>query len=159
MVRALRDWLRSFGAPKPRRSFPVALTAPRRYGRREPVRLETLARLLSEAGLGRVSLDGRRLCVTTREGHVTLFEAAKADAVIHAELQVTSSSIDLAALACEALAPRLGPMEIEVEGIRLEVDGTRPRTELERELHDLKVSRLSQLRLQLDRPASPQLPN
>jgi hypothetical protein len=163
----LAYWLGRRGVPSLRRSWQqahpndafgvVLASAGPRYHPREPTRLATLARLLSEADLGAVSLDGTRVKVVAGRDFVR-FEAGN-DPTVRDELTVTASSVELAVLACEALAPRLGPMEVEAGGIHITVDGTRPRLELEREVHSLKIERLARLRAELDAVPPRQLPS
>nr|UXE44842.1 hypothetical protein Hi04_10k_c3807_00007 [uncultured bacterium] len=152
------SWRRAWQQAHPNEALEVVLSTPGpRYHDREPVQVATLARLLADSNLGAISLEAGRLKVAAGRDFVC-FEAAR-DPVARGDLKVSATSVELAVLACEALATRLGPMQVDAGGISIVVDGTRPRLELEREVHSLKIDRLSRLRSGLDAPPSRQLPS
>ena len=123
---------------------------PERYGMRAPVPLAVLVRALEDADLGEVVRREDRIEVRAGTGAWTIVMVAEPAAVTLASVRVDSSSADHALLCCDALVPRLGPLTFCAEGIELFIDGTLPRVELERQLHDLQIDRVRDLRQSLD---------
>ncbi len=157
---------RAWRSSRPRTLVEVELAAPGpRAVERSPISLSALAKLLQRAELGAVTVDGSRLSLVDRNGETVHFAAAFPDLVTRSTLQVTTSALELAVLACDALAPRLGAVEFRAEGIRLTIDGTSPRAELERQLYDARMAHLERMRNELDaeppppKPRGPQLLN
>lgn len=112
------------------------LPPPERYRGRAPTTLAALAEALANARLGlvRVLPDALRL---ERGAHdFVQVQVTNPGRVVLADLRVEASSILEALAVCDALAPLLGPFTFVAPGAELFVDGTTPREDLFRMLHD-----------------------
>ncbi len=130
---------------RPRRVQVVVRPPPPRFGVPGPTSLEAMGQSLERAGLGTVTRRGSRLRLRAPDGDdVLIHTGGKTDGITLADLEVEASSAELCALALDALAPRVGPMELELDGAELFVDGTTPRETLQRTLHDRRMELLQQ---------------
>jgi len=123
-----------------RRALELTVKSPDPRYARSPVRLAELARRLADANLGVVGLKGRSVRLTSPEGDWFELTASDGERVTLPDLSVSSTDPQLAVLACDSLAPVLGPIELGFLGIEMVIDGTQPRADLEREL----LSRLAE---------------
>jgi hypothetical protein len=114
--------------------------------------------MLAEADLG--SVDTRESSVTVRYRlHEVTFSADDPWRVTLAGLHLETTSVERAILCCDALAPSLGPMLFRGAGVELLIDGTKPRSELEREAWDLQLRRRHSLQKELDHLRTPPPPS
>lgn len=119
---------------------------PPRFGVPGPCDLEALLRALEAAGIGevrRARISGSLIVRTAEGDEVRVHTQGKAEGIVLADLSAEASSDELCALVLDALAPRVGPMEVELDGLPLFIDGTTPHETLLRTLHDRRMERLA----------------
>lgn len=130
---------------KPRIIHVVLRPPPPRFGVPGPCDLEALVRSLEAARLGEVRRSRGRagaLIVRTADGdEVRVRAQGKTEGIVLADLEVEASSDELCALVLDAIAPRVGPMEVALDGVPLFIDGTTPHETLLRTLHDRRMER------------------
>ncbi|MBX5484221.1 MAG: hypothetical protein IRZ16_20535 [Myxococcaceae bacterium] len=152
LLRAARPTVRrAWRAVRPKEGLAIELLPPpERYGPRDPVPFSALARAIEAAQLGTIERsEAGRLRLVTLEGEWLELSSSDPVATSLQNLRIESSSGDLAAFACDALVPRLGPLTFRENGIEVFIDGTLPRSELERELHDRRITRMNRLQHEL----------
>lgn len=112
--------------PSPRHAYKPATT------------LRALGLRLEDSGLGTVTVtpEGDSVRVALPEGEWARVSVVDPAVVTQATLALEGSSTQALALACDALAPELGAMRLEVDGVGVVIDGTRPRGLLERDVAD-----------------------
>jgi len=116
--------LGTIAPPSPRHAYKPATT------------LRALGLRLEDSGLGAVTAEGHSVRVALPEGEWARISAVDPAVVTQATLALEGSSTQALALACDALAPELGAMRLEVDGVSVVIDGTRPRGLLERDVAD-----------------------
>ncbi|GMU62775.1 MAG: hypothetical protein AMXMBFR34_45380 [Myxococcaceae bacterium] len=89
---------------------------------------------LAHAGVVEPRADGAN--VALKEGGWASFTAALPDRVTQSTLALQGSSVAALALLCDALARELGPMRLDVDGVQVVIDGTRPHGLLLRDVSD-----------------------
>jgi len=106
-----------------------------------PTTLAELAMTFGDARLGTVTRDGLSVTITGAQTGWVRFTAVQAELVSLPSLSVETTSAELALLACDTAALKVGPMEVVLDGVELFVDGTVPRESLKRVLHDRQMRR------------------
>lgn len=124
--------------PRPRApSFEVTLLPPpERYRGRAPTTLAALAEALSNARLGMLRVLPDALRLEGERGDFVKVQVANPELVVLADVRVEANSTRQALFVCDALAPLLGAFTFVAPGAELFVDGTTPREDLDRTLHD-----------------------
>lgn len=89
--------------------------------------------------------------MVTDEGEATV-EVQDASRVTPDSVRLRASNRLCGVLVADALAVSLGPLLARVDGVELEVDGTTPKAQLERELWSRQMERLKKLEHDLDNP-------
>ncbi|MEW5740652.1 MAG: hypothetical protein AB1938_17115 [Myxococcota bacterium] len=97
-----------------------------RHAYKPPTTVQALlsALELAEAGVIEPRPDGAG--VALKKGGWASFTAALPDRVTQSTLVLHGSSVAALALLCDALARELGPMRLDVDGVQVLIDGTRP---------------------------------
>jgi hypothetical protein len=121
-----------------------------RYVDLSPIPYRTLHALLTSAELGEVALADGALRVTGRSGQIVELRAQRPEAVVRSQLRMRTNSFHWAALCADAIAPRVGPLRLESDGMALDIDGTQPRSDLEHAVHDQQMNRMRRVRAELD---------
>jgi hypothetical protein len=149
-----REWpglRRRLRAARPRDLLTGVVASPAdRYTDRAPVSLIALARQVEDAALGQVTVEGAVLRVSDRSGEFVELRVPDPRAVVRSGIALTATSVELAALCSDAIATRVGPIQLRIGGLDLFIDGTVPRFQLERTIHDAKIARARQLRIELE---------
>ncbi|MHB8872588.1 MAG: hypothetical protein ACYC8T_02775 [Myxococcaceae bacterium] len=129
----------------------VELVSVARGGPREPVSLPELTAALRRTSVGKVRESGGVITIFAEDGQATV-EAADPARVTAQTLKLRASSRFCAVLAADALAVTLGPLLVRADGVEVEVDGTAPRAQLEREVWTRQMERMQQLERELEDP-------
>lgn len=101
---------------------------------------------LADAGTITPRADGAR--VALEDGGWAGFTAALPDKVTQNTISLEGDSVASLALLCDALARELGPMRLDVDGVQLVIDGTRPRGLLLRDVSDAVETHARRMRNQ-----------
>ncbi|MCC6332799.1 MAG: hypothetical protein IT380_02280 [Myxococcales bacterium] len=95
---------------------------------------------LAQAGAVEPRADGAN--VTLKEGGWASFTAALPERVTQSTLALQGTSVAALALLCDALARELGPMRLDVDGVQVVIDGTRPHGLLLRDVSQAMEARV-----------------
>ncbi len=122
-------------APVDAEFLPARLSPPLGHeADRQPVPLSELVHRLRDADLGEVSAQGATVLVSKGAAGVRL-TPADPSRVVRSSLAVTATRLELLALTLDALAPLVGAVECTWNGMTLKLDGTMPRSAVERAVH------------------------
>lgn len=117
-----------------------------RPGPRPVTSLAALKATLDASGLGSVRVASpTSLVLDGAEGRRVLLNVASPAEVTAAEVTLVTNAIELALLCTDAVVARLGPVTFRADGLRMDVDGTEPHSELQRRLHDLRMQQLQRI--------------
>lgn len=151
-----RAWLRARASRRPGVVVRGTVEPPtERHAYKPPTTVAALVATLELAEAGAVTArpDGAR--VRFKDGGWAGFTAALPDKVTQHTLVLEGDAVPSLALLCDALARELGPMRLDVGGVQLVVDGTRPHGLLLRDVADAMETHARRQRLQPAAPPSP----
>jgi hypothetical protein len=126
-----------------------------RHAYKPPTTVRALTEALALAELGALTPREDGAAVALGEGGWAAFTAALPERVTQHTVSLEGDSVASIALLCDALARELGPMRLDVDGVELIIDGTRPRGLL---LRDVGAAVETHQRRQGPRPPAPSPP-